>query len=63
MTQCVVTCPDCEKTWHWLCELCAEDCQNTHRVDTGHRPELQVTVSPDLGELITQARQVLGRAR
>lgn len=50
MTQCKVICRDCQietgatRTWEWLCEICAEDCLDNHRRNTGHRDlELRVT--------------------
>lgn len=51
MTECRVTCTTCRteaglpKTWHWLCETCAEECQHRHRAETGHETELRITTS------------------
>jgi hypothetical protein len=47
MTQCVVTCHSCvtediPKKWRWLCQACADDCQDNHLRDTGHQTELLV---------------------
>lgn len=44
MTECRVTCysgcrnsrGDGPRVWHWLCECCAEECQENHRHQTGH---------------------------
>lgn len=61
MTTCIVTCSECKggKRWEWLCEECAEDCQTTHRKQTGHQPELTVTVEiPTLSKLIRMAERV-----
>lgn len=48
MTDCRVTCQTCRtengqpKTWRWLCEDCAQECQDRHRTETGHRTELLI---------------------
>ena len=47
MTQCVITCYSCvtedaPKKWRWLCQACADDCQDNHFRDTGHQTELVV---------------------
>lgn len=51
MTDCQVICHQClnadtgrAKRWHWLCEMCAENCLDDHRATTGHTDiELRVT--------------------
>lgn len=50
MTDCVVICHQCvdetsrARRWDQNCELCAKDCIDTHRQETGHTDiELRVT--------------------
>lgn len=51
MTDCRVTCQTCRtdtglpKTWRWLCEYCASECQDRHRAETGHQTDLTITTS------------------
>lgn len=47
MTDCSVTCHDCAdggvpKVWRYLCEDCAREKLDAHRLDTGHDPQLYV---------------------
>ena len=48
MTDCRVTCQVCRtdtgqpKTWRWLCEDCATECQQRHHTETGHPTELLI---------------------
>lgn len=73
MTECRVTCySGCRNTtntgpkvWHWLCECCAEECQEDHRRQTGcAEVHLEVLRDGSMDSLLPQirsARQVLIR--
>lgn len=66
MTQCVVICHTCiddtgrARRWDWLCEICAEDCLDAHRRDTGHTDlELRVIeefTADDISQRIKRRR-------
>lgn len=45
-----VQCLECEppKVWHWLCQLCAEECQVAHRRESGHGTHLTVVGDDEL---------------
>ena len=47
MTDCSVTCNDCRtdglpKVWRYLCEDCAREKRDEHRLETGHEPDLYI---------------------
>jgi len=58
VSACVVTCHQCvavdglPRRWRWLCELCAEECQDRHREQTGHPTELTVVDTDGLDRLL-----------
>lgn len=60
----IVRCFDCvtdhggPKQWKWFCEECAVNCQDTHRRDTGHRPELTLVPEPTMESLRHQIKKV-----
>ncbi len=68
MTECKVTCFDCRSTrgsgpkvWEWLCECCAEECQDAHRRETGHDVHLSVVTEPTMlpRQIVRAARSLI----
>lgn len=54
-----VACHSCEpvKRWLWWCEDCAQDCQDKHLRELGHRTELVVSERWDgFTRLVAQSR-------
>ncbi len=67
MSDCIVICHQCvddttgrAKRWTWLCEICAADCADNHRKDTGHR-DIEVRVTSDQAEVITALERATRR--
>lgn len=66
MTDCRVVCRTCRnksgnpRRWLWLCETCAQECQEQHKRETGHDTDL-VVIPDSIEELMGQAAPGLRR--
>lgn len=66
--ECVVRCYECPpvkgspRKWRWLCRDCAEECQQRHREQTGHRDvQLILAEQPSIKHVQTMISRLTGR--
>lgn len=62
----MVLCYDCPvdpfnkvRVWRWLCEVCAEECVEAHRRETGHKDmRINISEAATMEELLGDIKRV-----